>query len=156
MKKYFLKKAVMIILIATTIIVSFAFRTEMKADNKVMIYGIVYTKICNSEAFQYYSRELVDEKNYNDKQKELEISLWKSYPKAERIKMGSSANDYGYSATNMCIIQWEKEMSNNCFYKVIAFSFGRTQADAYNKAIEKKNTWAGENAKYTIHEQTYW
>lgn len=156
MKINFFKKTLILGAIALLLVLSSAFGTKEKTENRVLIYGIVYTQECNSESYQYFSHELVDAGNYPEKQKELESRLWKAYPNAKKIKMGSSKYDYGGSATNMCVIQWEKEGRKGCFFKVISISFGKSQTEADNKAIEKKNTWAGIHTSHSIIEQKYW
>ena len=156
MKTKFIKKATMLIVIATTLIMSLALSPKKNVDNQVMIYGIVYMQECNSESYQYFTNELVDASNYYVKQKEMETRLRKSHPNAKKIRVGSSKNDYGTSATNMCVIQWEKEASNFCYYKVVAVAFGKSQSEASNNAIEKKDTWGGKNTNYSILESKYW
>lgn len=156
MKTNFMKKVVIIGAMALMLVVTSAFITNEKTENQVMIYGIVYTQECNNESYLYFTNELVDASNYYEKQNEMETRLWKSHPNAKKIRVGSSKNDYGTSATNMCVIQWEKEASNYCYYKVVAVAFGKSQSEASNNAINKKNTWAGKNTNYVVLESRYW
>lgn len=76
------------------------------------------------------------------------------YPKATRIRMGSSASDYS-TASNVCVIKWVNN-SNNCSYNVISVLFGKTRQEAFDKAIALKKEWADNNANYSILEQKYW
>lgn len=146
----------MLMVVATALVISTASSPKKNTDNQVMIYGIVYTQECSNQSFQYFTNELVDADNYYEKQNEMEADLWKSHPKAKKIKMGSSKSEYGSSATNMCVIQWKKEGSSFCLYNVVTVSFGKSQSEALEKAIKTKNDWAGKETNYTILESKYW
>lgn len=146
-------------LIATALIVlltmsSFVLKNK-QASNKVVVYGLVYTNKCNTEAFEYFSHKLVNANNYYQEEKKLESELRSEYPNAKRIRVGSSRFDFGTSARNMCVIKWGKQ-NNNCGYDVVSVHFGTTESDALNRAIKHKNLWAGSNASYSFVTQTYW
>lgn len=126
---------------------------EKKYEGQVMIYGLVYINQCNSEAFEYFSYRRVDASNYYEEQKKLETFLKNKYPNAMRVRTGSSRYDFS-TATNMCVIKW-RGGTNNCSYDVVSVHFGTSQADAYNRAISHKNSWAGSNTSFTIMYQEY-
>jgi hypothetical protein len=144
--------AVLLILLIT---MSSFITKKQSATDQVMIYGIVYTNQCNSEAYEYYTYKVVGESSYHQEERNMESKLRNDYPNAKRIKVGSSRFDYGKSATNMCIIKWQVK-GNNCTYHFAAAYFGKSESDALNNAISKKNTWAGQNASYSILIEKYW
>ncbi|PRZ23309.1 hypothetical protein [Flavobacterium granuli] len=123
--------------------------------NQVIIYGLVYSNQCNSDAYEFFSSKLVDVNNYYQEQKDLEAYLKSEYPNAKRIKMGSSKYDFGATASNMCVIKW-KGGTTNCSYDVVSVHFGTTETDALNRAIKHKNMWGGSNVSYSIMTQKYW
>ncbi|MDP3916228.1 MAG: hypothetical protein Q8R96_21080 [Bacteroidota bacterium] len=122
---------------------------------KVMLFGFVYMQKCNSEEVEYHTELLVDESSYVEESKKLETELTKEHPNAKRITVGSSKFDYGSSATNMCLIKW-RGGSKACGYYVLSISFGKTQQDALNNAMKKKNTYADSNVAFEIVEQKFW
>lgn len=148
------KRNLLLALIALVITMS-SFIIPKSTTTQVMVYGIVYTNQCNSEAYEYYTYKVVNESNYQQEQRNMESELKSDYPNAKRIKVSSSRYDYGASATNMCIIKWQVN-NNNCSYQYAAAYFGKTESEALNNAINKKNTWAGQNANYSILTQKYW
>ncbi len=149
-------KKVLLPLLALLILTLTSFVLKPKATpSQVMVYGIVYTNQCNSEAYEYFTYKTVAESDYQQAQRNMESLLRDEYPNAKRIKVSSSRYDYGNSATNMCVIKW-KSKNNNCTYEFASVSFGKTEAEALNKAIDKKNMWAGQNASYVIISQKYW
>jgi hypothetical protein len=123
--------------------------------SQVMLFGFVYMQKCNSEEVEYHTELLVVESGFREESKKLEAALATEYPNAKRIKVGCSKIDYGSSATNMCLIKWLGG-SKACSYYVFSISFGKTQQDALNNAMKKKNTYADKNAAYEIVEQKYW
>lgn len=148
-------KSIIVLVIILITMSSFVLKNNSKAVNKVMVYGLVYTNKCNTEAYEYFSYKVVDASNYYQEEKALEAELKNEYPNAKKIRVGSSKFDFGTSATNMCVIKWGKE-NNNCGYDVVSVHFGTTEADALNRAIKHKNMWAGSNASYSIMTQIYW
>jgi hypothetical protein len=134
---------------------SFIVKNNSNQSNQVMLYGVVYTTKCNTEASMTFVTKLVSANNYNADQDDFKKQLQTWYPNASRIRVSSSKYDYGNSASNSCVISWTKN-NNNCSYKVISVCFGKTEQEALNKAIDLKNTWAGSNTNYNIEEQKYW
>lgn len=134
---------------------SFDSNRKIKFSNQVMVYGLVYTNHCNSEAYEFFSSKLVDANNYYEEQKKIEAYLKSAYPNAKKIRTGSSKHDFGNTASNMCVIKWQSG-NINCSYDVVSVHFGITQADALNRAIKHKNTWGGANVGYSIMTQKYW
>ena len=122
---------------------------------RVMVYGYVYFQKCNSEEVQYYRKLLVDEDSYQEESKNMEEKLNEDYPNAKRIMVGSSKFEYGSGVDHMCLIKW-RAGSKACSYFVHSISFGKTQKEALNNALNKKNTYADKKAAYEIVEQKYW
>lgn len=149
------KRNLLLVFIVLVITMSSFIMKPQSTIGQVMVYGIVYSNQCNSEAFEYYTYKVVGESNYQQEQRNMESELRDDYPNAKRIKVSSSRYDYGSSATNMCIIKWQTK-SNNCSYEFASVSFGKTESEALNNAINKKNTWGGQNANYSILTQKYW
>lgn len=150
------KKRNLLLTLTVLVLTMSSFIVKPKSvSNQVMVYGIVYTNQCNSEAFEYYTYKVVEESNYQQEQRNVESELRNDYPNAKRIKVSSSRYDYGSSATNMCIIKWQVK-GYNCTYQYAAAYFGKSESDALNNAISKKNTWAGQNASYSILIEKYW
>jgi hypothetical protein len=148
------KNTLVMVIVLLTTLSSFIIKPRT-TTNQVMVFGIVYTNQCNSEAYEFFSSKLVDEGNYYQEQKDLETNLKREYPNAKRIRTGSSKFDFGSSATNMCVIKW-KGGNSNCSYDVVSVHFGTTEADALNRAIKHKNMWGGTNVSYSIMTQKYW
>ncbi len=151
-------KALMLAFVSVMLLAGTAFISKKKSMNAdtVMVYGIVYVEKCNSEAYRYYAYEYANGDNYNDKQTKLKESLERDYPNAKRIRVGSSKKDFGNSAKGMCIIKWQKTGQNNCKYEFAAAYFGESGSDAYSKAMNEKNKWAGKDAYYTMLEEISW
>jgi len=145
-------KQILSLVLVFALATGFAFKN--KQSNTVMIYGVVYTDKCNSENAHSYLTKVVSRDNYYAEQQEMKKKLQDWYPNATRIRMGSSASDYG-TASNVCVIKWTNN-NNNCSYNVISVLFGKTQQEAINKAISHKKEWADANSPYTILEQKYW
>lgn len=122
---------------------------------RVMLFGFVYFQKCNSEEVQHYRKLLVDEDSYDEELKIMEAKLNEDYPNAKRIMVGSSKFEYGSGVDHMCLIKW-KAGSKTCSYFVHSISFGKTQKEALNNALNKKNTYANKKAVYEIVEQKYW
>lgn len=153
-----LKKVSMatVLILIMSLTSSFMVKQNSTAQNRVMIYGVVYNdKQCpGGEASIAYATKMVSSDSYAVKT-EFQNELKASYPNSTRVRVSSSSYDYSSSATNSCVISWMKT-NNNCSYKVISVLFGKTQQEALDKAIKHKNTWAGSNTNYTIEEQKYW
>jgi hypothetical protein len=124
-------------------------------STRVMLYGFVYFQKCNSEEVQHYRKLLVDEDSYDEELKIMEAKLNEDYPNAKRIMVGSSKFEYGSGVDHMCLIKW-RSGSKACGYFVHSISFGKTQKEALNNALDKKNTYADKKAAYEIVEQKYW
>jgi hypothetical protein len=148
------QKSIVVLLILLVTLSSFITK-EKGLPSQVMVYGLVYSNQCNSEAYEFFSSKLVDVNNYYQEQKDLEAYLKSEYPNAKRIRMGSSKYDFGATASNMCVIKW-KGGTTNCSYDVVSVHFATTEAEALNKAIKHKNMWGGSTVSYSIMTQKYW
>lgn len=132
-----------------------SFVEKKSNENRVMVYGIVYTTQCNSNSYFAYEYKLVEDREVAQAKTDMENYFEQTYPN-RKFRIGTSSFDYGPSATNVCIYTWEKKEYNGCTYTVMAFQFGKTETEAYERAVKNKNTWGGENARMRIVEQKYW
>ncbi len=152
-----MKKSIFLTIVITTSIICMSFTKELKiaTSNQIMLYGIAYTKQCNSEVYRTYTTKLIDADDYYEEKEKMESYLENGYPNSSRVKVSSSKFDFGTSATNMCIIKWTKK-NNDCYYDVLYVAFGTSQQDAYSRAEKQKNSYGGVNANYMILDQKYW
>lgn len=128
--------------------------TGRKESGQVMLYGYVYGTTCNSEVVIAHTTRLVNADVYQQEVKNMETELHNANSGA-KIKVGNSKYDYGPSAKNMCMIKWQSGTAQ-CKYWVTTVSFGKTQQEALDKAMKKKNDYAARNAEYSIVEEKYW
>lgn len=124
------------------------FTNTKPKEGKIIVYGIAYTKMCNSEVPSYYRYKIVDPKEETSGKKEIEAELKYHRPSALRYQVSSSSFDYGPSAGAMITYSFKKT-ENNCTYSVTMVQFGKDEDDAYERAVAKKNTWGGKNAYMT-------
>ena len=84
-------KKVLLPLLALLILTLTSFVLKPKATpSQVMVYGIVYTNQCNSEAYEYFTYKTVAESDYQQAQRNMESLLRDEYPNAKRIKVSAS------------------------------------------------------------------
>jgi hypothetical protein len=120
--------------------------------SRVVVYGVVYVKTCNSEVPTYYRYKIVNASDLQAERADLKSRLENDYPTALRIRMGSSSFDFGTSARAMLVYNFSKTL-NNCSYKVLMIQFGSDSADAYQRAVKNKNTWGGQSASMSTMER---
>lgn len=145
------------LLALVTLFLCMAFCEMEKKDSGklVYVYGVVYMKGCNTKVYQYHFHKIVDEKDRFKAEKDLEQTLRTNYPAALDVIASSSSSKYWPSATNVCIIKW-KGGTTKCSYPVVLFCFGKSQSEAFTKAIALKKMWADKDADYSIVEQLNW
>jgi hypothetical protein len=131
-----------------------AFTPNQGSSGQELIYGIVNIKKCNSEGFEYFVSQVSDPEKVYKYKKNLESVLRKQYPDA-LIRISTSSFDYGPSANNMCVIRWVSG-TKNCQYYVASVAFGKSQTEAYNRAIQIKNNNSEKGATYIIIKQVSW
>lgn len=126
---------------------------QHKSEKKeTLVYAIVYTEECkNTSAYKYYTY-LVPESDVYQFEQNLKKKLKSDFPNAKEIKVNNSKFAYGPSARYVCILQWERK-SGNCSYKVVHFSFGKTQEEACSRGEKVKNEYAGKDTPFTVLEQ---
>lgn len=146
-----MKKTINYSFLIIVLLISTSFALKRNAEGQVMVYGIVTTTQCSSDGYYTYKYKIVDADDEYSAKTALKNDLENQYPSG-KVRVSSSKYDFGASASNVCILKWQKK-NNGCGYNVLIFSFGKTEDDAYNRAETKKKTWADAGASSSVVEQ---
>lgn len=132
-----------------------SFVGKKKTANQVIVYGIVYTTVCNSDSYYSHTYKLVDASRVWEAKREMEQYLADEYP-GKKFRVSSSDYDCGPECNNMCIYSYYKKSYSGCSYSVVGFAFSRSQEAAYDKALKNTSLWSDGSGKMRVVEQKYW
>ena len=145
----------MLIALVCLLITTTSFTKKQTVDDRIMIYALVYSEKCNTQAVTSHTYALVAAADFKDAYTQMKESMQNRYPNAVNIAIGNSKFDYGSGVRAMSILKWESDNSS-CKYYLYTVAFGRTSAEALEKALEAKNSASGKYMAYETVEQKYW
>lgn len=127
----------------------------VSSAQKVVVYGIVYNTVCNSQSYYFHTYNLVDINDVPAAKKQLEEILANEYP-GKKNRVGSSNFDCGPNCNYACIYSYDKKKPNGCSITVLSFVFGKSWDSVFEKAQNNTNLWSDGQGKMRVVDKFSW